>query len=63
MERLVGFIGALIADRVLGFADTNIKNRELRQQNDEIIEHNRLLEQKLDALIERLDSSLDNESR
>ncbi|WP_421868308.1 ion channel [Motiliproteus sp.] len=52
---LVGFIGAIIADRVLGFADTSIKNRELRHQNAEILAHNQLLEKKLDRLIERLE--------
>lgn len=55
---LVGFIGALIADRVLGFADTNIKNRELRRQNTEILEHNKQLEEKIDFLIQRIESSL-----
>ena len=54
---LVGFIGAIIADRVLGFADTSIKNRELRQQNAEILSHNQQLELKLDRLIERLEQS------
>ncbi|MCJ8298674.1 MAG: potassium channel family protein [Pseudomonadales bacterium] len=48
---LVGFIGAIIADRILGFADTNVKNRELRKQNAEILAHSQLLEKKLDKLI------------
>ena len=48
---LVGFIGAIIADRILGFADTNVKNRELRKQNADILAHNLLLEQKIDLLI------------
>ncbi len=52
---IVGFIGALIANSVLGFADTNVKNRELRKQNKEILEHNKILEKKLDKLIERLE--------
>ncbi|OUS08023.1 hypothetical protein A9Q81_00720 [Gammaproteobacteria bacterium 42_54_T18] len=52
---IVGFIGAQIADRVLGFADTNVKNRELRKQNAEILEHNKILEKKLDSLISALD--------
>ena len=52
---IVGFIGAQIADRVLGFADTNVKNRELRKQNAEILAHNKVLEKKLDSLINALD--------
>jgi len=48
---IVGFIGALIAERVLGFADTNVKNRELRKQNAEILQHNVQLEKKLDRLL------------
>ena len=52
---LVGFIGALIAECLLGFADTNIKNRELRQQNHDILAHNQALEKKIDLLIERVE--------
>ena len=52
---IVGFIGALIAERVLGFADTNVKNRELRKQNAEILAHNIELEKKLDKMLERLE--------
>lgn len=52
---IVGFIGALIAERVLGFADTNVKNRELRKQNADILAHNIELEKKLDKMLERLE--------
>ena len=52
---LVGFIGALIAERMLGFADTNVKNRELRQQNSAILAHNKELENKIDLLINRVE--------
>lgn len=52
---IVGFIGALIAERVLGFADTNVKNRELRKQNTEILEHNIQLEKKMDRLLAQLE--------
>tara|TARA_B110000967_G_C18749154_1_gene491888 strand:+ start:133 stop:609 length:477 start_codon:yes stop_codon:yes gene_type:complete len=52
---LVGFIGALIAERMLGFADTNVKNRELRQQNSDILVHNKVLEKKIDLLIARVE--------
>ena len=52
---MVGFIGAVIADKALGFADTNVKNRELRFQNTQILEHSRQLEAKLDGMMERLE--------
>jgi len=54
---LVGFIGTLLASKVFGFAETGIKNRELRKQNDDIIAHNRVLEAKLDHLLARLEPS------
>lgn len=54
---LVGFIGAIIADRLFGFADTNVKNRELRHQNAEILEYNKILEKKLDIVIQHIDSA------
>ncbi|MDC9720471.1 MAG: potassium channel family protein [Gammaproteobacteria bacterium] len=57
---LVGFIGALIAERILGFADTNVKNRELRQQNSDILDHNKQLEKKIDRLIEQVESKLND---
>ncbi len=56
---LVGFIGALIASRMLGFADTNVKNRELRHQNTEILAHNKQLEEKIDQLLVRVEQALD----
>ena len=54
---LVGFIGAILADKVLGFADTSVQNRELRQQNIDLLAHNRRLEEKLDRLLATLESS------
>ena len=33
---IIGGLGALIASKVMGFSDTNVKNRELRKQNDDI---------------------------
>lgn len=33
---IIGGLGALIATKIFGFSDTNIKNRELRKQNTEI---------------------------
>ncbi len=59
---IVGFIGAQIADRVLGFADTNVKNRELRKQNEDILEHNKILEQKLDALLKAVEARSANQA-
>tara|TARA_B110000914_G_C15397500_1_gene415532 strand:+ start:328 stop:780 length:453 start_codon:yes stop_codon:yes gene_type:complete len=48
---LVGFIGAQFIDRFVGFSDTNIKNRELREQNKEIIKQNKVLDEKLTKLL------------
>ncbi|HCH33462.1 MAG TPA: two pore domain potassium channel family protein [Oceanospirillaceae bacterium] len=59
---LVGFIGALIAERLLGFADTNVKNRELRHQNTEILAHNKQLEEKIDLLLIKVERTLDQSS-
>jgi voltage-gated potassium channel len=56
---LVGFIGALIAERMLGFADTNVENRELRHQNTEILAHNKQLEEKIDRLLTKVEQALD----
>jgi len=53
---IVGFIGAQIAGKLIGFADTNVRNRELRKQNEAILRHNRELEKKLDLLIEKLNN-------
>ncbi|WP_296058166.1 potassium channel family protein [uncultured Amphritea sp.] len=52
---IVGFIGAQIASKMVGFADTNVRNRELRRQNDEILSHNKELEHKLDLLFKQLE--------
>lgn len=52
---IVGFIGAQIAGKLIGFADTNVRNRELRKQNEAILLHNQELEKKLDILIDRLE--------
>jgi len=52
---LVGFIGALVADKIVGFANTNVRNRELRKQNDELLKHNKLLEGKIDTLLRHME--------
>ncbi len=33
---ILGGLGALITSKIFGFSDTNVKNRELRKQNDDI---------------------------
>jgi voltage-gated potassium channel len=48
---LVGFIGAQFIDRFVGFSDTNVKNRELREQNKKIISQNIILDEKLTKLL------------
>ena len=52
---MVGFIGAQFVNKFVGFSDTNVKNRELRKQNKEILIINQLLESKIDTLMEKVD--------
>ena len=53
---ILGGVGAVFANRIFGFADTNIKNRELRKQNDEILAQNVEIHRKLDKLEKALES-------
>lgn len=53
---ILGGVGAVFANRIFGFADTNIKNRELRKQNEEIFAQNIKIYEKLDKLEEKLAS-------
>lgn len=53
---ILGGVGAVFANKVFGFADTNIKNRELRKQNEEIFAQNTLIHKKLEKLEEKLES-------
>ena len=46
----LGTLGAIFANKIFGFADTNIKNRELRKQNANIYDKLLELEKKIDAL-------------
>ncbi len=55
---ILGGVGAVFANRILGFADTNIKNRELRKQNDNILSQNIEIHRKLEKLEEKLESLL-----
>ncbi|NMP32249.1 two pore domain potassium channel family protein [Thalassotalea sp. M1531] len=48
---ILGLLGGLFAQKAFGFSDTNIKNRELRKQNQEILNKVNQLEAKIDALI------------
>lgn len=51
---ILGGVGAVFVNKVFGFADTNIKNRELRKQNSDIYKKVIELEAKLDLLLEQL---------
>ncbi len=58
---MVSFVGAQFINKFVGFSDTNVKNRELRKQNKEILDHNKILEQKIDKLISKIENV--NESK
>jgi voltage-gated potassium channel len=47
---ILGGVGAIFANKIFGFADTNIKNRELRKQNTQILERINEVDKKLDSL-------------
>jgi hypothetical protein len=53
---ILGGVGAVFANKIFGFADTNIKNRELRMQNEKIIVQNMKIHQQLLKLEEKLES-------
>ncbi|MDX2367948.1 MAG: potassium channel family protein [Colwellia sp.] len=53
---ILGGVGAVFANKIFGFADTNIKNRELRKQNETIIAQNNKIHQKLAKLDEKLET-------
>lgn len=48
---ILGSLGGLFAQKAFGFSDTNIKNRELRKQNQEILDKVTALEAKIDKLL------------
>ena len=60
---LVGFVGAQFVNKFVGFSDTNVKNRELRKQNAEILKHNQLLEQKIDQLVSKIDTIISDKQK
>jgi len=53
---ILGGVGAVFANKIFGFADTNIKNRELRKQNEDILRQNVKIHDKLEKLEEKLES-------
>lgn len=60
---LVGFVGAQFVNKFVGFSDTNVKNRELRKQNKQLLEHNLVLERKLDNLVTKIEQFVEKESK
>ena len=53
---ILGGVGAVFANKIFGFADTNIRNRELRKQNEDIFAQNIEIHKKLEKLEEKLES-------
>ena len=51
---LIGFIATKVVRLIMGFSNTDVRNRELRKQNAEIIERNKMLERKVDTLVQSL---------
>ena len=47
---ILGGVGAIFANKIFGFADTNVKNRELRKQNNDIYQKLLEIEKRLDRL-------------
>jgi hypothetical protein len=52
---ILGGVGAVFANKIFGFADTNIKNRELRLQNEQIMGQNIKVHQQLEKLEQKLE--------
>lgn len=53
---ILGGMGAVFVNKIFGFADTNIKNRELRMQNSQILAQNNEIAKKLIKLEEKLEA-------
>ncbi|WP_286234975.1 potassium channel family protein [Thalassotalea sediminis] len=60
---MVGFVGAQFVNKFVGFSDTNVKNRELRKQNAEILEMNKKLEKKIDLLVDKIEPMVNNANK
>jgi len=58
---MVGFIGAQFVNKFVGFSDTNIKNRELRYQNAQILKNNERLEKKVEHLLKHFEILIEDE--
>jgi voltage-gated potassium channel len=58
---MVGFIGAQFVNKFVGFSDTNIKNRELRYQNAQILKSNERLEKKVEHLLKHFEILIEDE--
>ncbi|MGL1956603.1 MAG: potassium channel family protein [Colwellia sp.] len=52
---ILGSVGAIFANKIFGFADTNIKNRELRKQNEDILKLNTQIYTKLSRLEKQIE--------
>lgn len=53
---ILGGVGAVFANKIFGFADTNIRNRELRKQNEDIFAQNIEIRKTLEKLEKKLES-------
>ena len=53
---ILGGVGAVFANKIFGFADTNIRNRELRKQNEDIFAQNIEIHKKLEKLEKKLET-------
>lgn len=58
---ILGGVGAVFANKIFGFADTNIKNRELRKQNEEILTQNQEIQKQLTKLEDTLEKLVERE--
>jgi len=57
---MVSYVGAQFVNKFVSFSDTNVKNRELRRQNKEILKNNQQLEQKVDLLLTKVEEVINN---
>lgn len=57
---MVSFVGAQFLNKFVAFSDTNVKNRELRKQNEQILAQNKILEEKVDLMLKSIEASLIN---
>lgn len=60
---MVSYVGAQFVNKFISFSDTNVKNRELRQQNKDLFEHNKQLEKKVDNLLSKVEQLIAQQSQ